>query len=295
MAVVKRWRRLRLVPWLALGTLALVPLLSAYRTYRTERAGFVTGPKREPPDPASYGIPGLRAVKFGPHGGLYGVYVEPKNRACIVLAHGSSSDHGTLLPEATFLARAGFGVLALDFPGHGQSDGAITWGRNERAALGSALDFVSRQPAVDGERLGLFGFSMGGYIATQLAAADQRVRATVIAGAPGDAREHTLYEYRRWGVLTQWPALLALKVSGMDLDTLVPRQVIGRIAPRSVLLVGGEDDEHVPPWMMRQLFDAARHPKQLLLVKGAGHGGYAEAAPHDYPSSVLAFFERALL
>jgi dipeptidyl aminopeptidase/acylaminoacyl peptidase len=288
-------RRRAALPWLALGTLLAAPLWLAYRTYRGERAGFISHPKAAAPEPATLGIPGLRAVRFGKAAELYGVYAEPTNGACVVLAHGSMSDHTSLLPEAAFLHRAGFGVLALDFPGHGQSDGVITWGEHERAALAAAFDFASSQPHVDATRLGVFGFSMGAYITAQFAASDTRARATVIAAAPPDAREHTLYEYRRWSILTQWPALLALHVSGMKLDEQVPRQVIGRIAPRQLLLVAGDADEQVPLWMARQLLEAAGEPKRLLVVPGAGHGGYTEAAPSLYPEAVVGFFQRGLL
>lgn len=285
----------RALPWLALGSLLAVPLWVAYRTYRGERVGFISQPKAVPPDPSTLGIPGLRAVRFGKAAQLYAVYAEPTNGACVVLAHGSMSDHTSLLPEAAFLHQAGFGVLALDFPGHGQSDGVITWGEHERAALAAALDFVSSQPHVDATRLGVFGFSMGAYITAQLAASDKRVRAAVVAAAPPDAREHTLYEYRRFGILTQWPALLALHVSGMKLDEQVPRQVVGQIAPRSLLLVAGEADDHVPLWMTRQLLDAAAEPKQLFVVPAAGHGGYTEASPSLYPQTIVGFFQRSLL
>jgi len=88
-------RPLKALPWLALGVLVAVPLKMAYGSYRAERSAFISGPKQAPPDPASLGVPGLRAVSFGSAGGprLYGVYAEPQNGACVILAHGSSSDH----------------------------------------------------------------------------------------------------------------------------------------------------------------------------------------------------------
>jgi dipeptidyl aminopeptidase/acylaminoacyl peptidase len=286
--------RARALPWLAAGALLMPPLWLAYRAYRSERIGFQSQRRATQPEPSTLGIEALRGVRFGQSRGLYGVFADPSNGACVVLAHGSMSDHTSLLAEAQILARGGFGVLALDFPGHGGSDGAIVWGANERAALSAALDFASKQPGVDPKRLGLYGFSMGGYIAAQVAASDPRVRAAAVAGTPADAREHTLYEYRRWGFVTQWPALLALRVSGMRLGELEPRQVVANIAPRQLLLVAGELDEHVPPWMTRQLYEAAQQPKRLVVVPGAGHGSYAEASP-AYSQALLSFFEEALL
>jgi hypothetical protein len=48
-------------------------------------------------------------------------------------------------------------------------------------------------------------------------------------------------------------------------------------------------------WMARQLLEAAGEPKRLLVVPGAGHGGYTEAAPTLYPEAVVGFFQRGLL
>ena len=156
------------------------------------------------------------------------------------------------------------------------------------------MDFLERTPGVDPSKLGAFGFSMGGYITAQVAAQDTRLRAVALASSPNDALEHLHWEYRRFGVLRQWPALLALKVSGMPVDELVPQQTIAQVAPRPLLFIAGRKDELVPNWMTRKLYDAAREPKRLLLVPNAGHGGYAEADPGGYPTQLVAFFERLL-
>jgi fermentation-respiration switch protein FrsA (DUF1100 family) len=38
-----------------------------------------------------------------------------------------------------------------------------------------------------------------------------------------------------------------------------------------VLIVHGAQDDLVPPDMAKRLYDAARGPKRLLMVEGAGH------------------------
>jgi len=60
------------------------------------------------------------------------------------------------------------------------------------------------------------------------------------------------------------------------------------------LIVSGSEDEIVPPWMCRALFDAASDPKSFLDVPGAAHGGYSEAAPSSYPAALVKFFSRLL-
>ncbi len=271
----------------------LIPANIAYRAYRDEWRCFI--PVRHEPriNLADFGIVGLRDVAFPtPNGStLAGVFAPASNGATVILLHGSLGERSDLAPEARILSQAGFGVLAFDWPGHGQSDGQIEWGATERRALSTALAWLTAQPEVDAQRLGAFGFSMGGHTLAQVAAQDQRLRALVIASSPPDPLVHLDWEYRRFGPLTRWPARLALYLGGMKPHEQVPEQVIGQIAPRPLLLVGGVDDQLVPNWMTQRLFAAAREPKAVFLVPKAGHGHYVEASPVDYPERLLKFFE----
>jgi len=286
-------RSLKLQLGLAACVVLLYPALVAYRAYRDERRCFI--PVRHEPrlSLAEFEIPGLRDVSFATPAGtrLRGVFAPPHNGATVILTHGSQGEHSDMLLEARLLHGAGFGVLAFDWPGHGQSDGGIEWGAGERAALSSALGWLSAQPEVDAARIGAFGFSMGGHTVTQVAAQDPRLRAVAIAGTPPDPLVHLHWEYRHLGALRRWPARLALAVSGMKTDEQVPERVIGKIAPRPLLLIAGEDDELVPPWMTERLFAAAQQPKTLMVVPRAGHGGYGKASPSEYSRGLVRFFE----
>ncbi|HXK19861.1 MAG TPA: alpha/beta fold hydrolase [Polyangiaceae bacterium] len=277
----------------AVGTLLLAaPAYWARRAYRIERASFI--PRRHPPrvSLAEVGIESAREVTFqaGPGLKLKGYYVPSRNGAALAVTHGAGGERSDVLSELRILAGAGFGVLAFDWPGHGESEGDIVWGAPERSALVAALDFLCAQPEVDRSRLGAFGFSMGGYIVTQVAALDTRLRAVAMAGSPHDAKEHIMWEYRRFRVLTQWPALLAVRVSGMQVSEMVPEQVIGKISPRPILLIQGTEDQLVPSWITERLYAAAGEPKRLLRVHGAAHGGYDQADPAGYARALLEFF-----
>jgi len=74
-----------------------------------------------------------------------------------------------------------------------------------------------------------------------------------------------------------------------------PQRLIGRISPRPLLLIGGTDDDEIPAAMARDLYAAARDPKTLWIVPGARHGGYARAAPLDYPQRLVSFYIRYLV
>jgi dipeptidyl aminopeptidase/acylaminoacyl peptidase len=212
-----------------------------------------------------------------------------------VLAHGTNADRSSLLPEAKLLAEAGFGVLALDFPGQGASPGKTLWGAHERQSISAAIDWLSMRPEVDSERIGGFGLSLGAYVLTQAAVLDSRLRAIALAACPSDIVEQTRLASNRWGLLSELPAVWALRASGMPFTDMLPKDVIGRIAPRAVLLLGGDSDPIVPESMIQSLYRSAQEPKELWIVHGAGHGGYANLAPREYTRRLVGFFRRTLV
>jgi len=86
-------------------------------------------------------------------------------RPAIVFIHGAQHDHSVWALQTRYFAHHGFGVLALDLPGHGRSDGPA---RHDIAAL---ADWVMRVlDAAGARRAILVGHSMGSLIALDAAA-----------------------------------------------------------------------------------------------------------------------------
>src|SRR5450631_4103424 len=236
----------------------------AMTNYLGERSDFTRWARPEiSQHPERTRIEGLREVSFSAPGEarLAAWYAPSRNRAAIVLVHGTGSDRSSLLPETRILAQAGFGVLALDLPGQGASEGHTLWGVPERHAISAAVVWLGGREDVDPARIGGFGLSMGAYVLTQAAVLDQRLRAVTLAGCPNDVVEQNWVTSDKWGLLSQLAVYWALRASGMPLDML-PKNVIGAIAPRAVFIVNGDLDTAVPPYMARQLFAAANQPKE---------------------------------
>jgi fermentation-respiration switch protein FrsA (DUF1100 family) len=266
---------------LALLVAAVVVARPASRmllSYLSKRASFVSAQWAVPAPPDSLAL-GLIAVAFptGSANVVHGWYLPSRTGAAVVLGSGSDADRSTMLDEARALATAGIGVLLFDWPGRGESEGSIAFAAPERAALEGALDLVAGRPDVDSTRIGALGFSMGGYILAQVAASDRRIRAVALSAAPADMVEQTRAEYERGGAPAQWGAVLALRMAGMPLRYGRPLDVVRAIAPRPVLIINGDADPVVPPALSRRLYEAAATPKDLWIIHGAGHGGYARA------------------
>ena len=216
----------------------------------------------------------------------------PTNGRVIVLLHGTGADRAQMVPEAVILARHGYGILALDWPGHGESGGKVCWDEGERFALRRALNWVAAEPGVASDRIGVLGFSMGAWFAIQAAARDTRIKALALTGAFADVRD--TFALGRWGWLSSWPAATAARWRGMRPGENRSIDLIGRVAPRPFLLVTGTADRGVPPESTRRLFEAASSPKSWWSVAGAGHGGYAAQDPQEYERRLLALFDEAL-
>jgi uncharacterized protein len=279
------------------GTGALLCTAVAARSYWAERSFYVAHTSTPMPQPSVAGIAGLTEAVFSSDNGdtLYGWYAPNRNTASIVLLHGSSSDRRSVLVEARALARAGFGVLLFDWPGHGESHGSIQMGAAERSALKAALDWLARRPEVHAGRIGALGVSMGAYTLAQVAAGDVRVSAAILVSAPHDLRAQTLHVYRRWGPLSQQPALLAQKAHGIGIDDRNARDSIGGFAPRPLLVIAGAEDPVIPPESPLILAKATGASARVWVVPGAGHVDFADVAPIAYPRRVVDFFRASLL
>jgi uncharacterized protein len=266
-------------------------------SYRAMHSQFEADPPSELlAAPEKTGIAGLRSVSFatGDHLMLSAWYKPPTNGATVVITHGTNSDRSTMLPELRMLAASGYGVLAFDWPGLGHSEGSVRWDAQARRALIAAVDWLSAQPGVDPRRIGGLGFSIGGFIMAQVAAVDPRLRAVVLEAPLPDFDDYIRVHNTRWGVLSEWPARWVLRNSDL-LDTNVePMNLIDKIAPRPVLILGGSLDPEIPPALVTKLFEAAHEPKTLWIVSQAHHGGYAEVAPVQYPRRLADFFSQNL-
>jgi len=288
--------RVRLLTAGALAACLLVPAVRFARVFWIEYSSFASVPGRVDTTAARARVPGMRDVSWrGPAGTVHGWFVPGTERAAVVLLHGSQGSRAELLPELEILSQRGFSVLAFDWPGHGESEGRPRWDETERATLGSAIDWLSARSEVDAGRIGAFGFSVGGYPLIQRAAVDARIHAVAVAGTPGDATDYARWQYRAFGPLPQWPALLAMRARGMHPRQHLPSRLVRQLAPRPLLVIAGGRDSTFPPTLFRALYEAAAPPKELLVIPAAGHGDYARVAPGLYTRRLTSFFAGALL
>ena len=84
----------------------------------------------------------------------------------VVICHphplfGGNMDNNVVLAVAFELVERGFAVLRFNFRGVGNSEGEHTKGEKEYEEALGALDFMRAWEQVDGDRLGILGYSFG--------------------------------------------------------------------------------------------------------------------------------------
>lgn len=98
---------------------------------------------------------------------------------CVVFIHGGEHDHSVWALQSRYLAHHGYGVLALDLPGHGRSAGPAL------ATVEALADWtLAAMDAAGARRATIAGHSMGSLVAVECAArAPDRVDRLMLLGS----------------------------------------------------------------------------------------------------------------
>ena len=198
----------------------------------------------------------------------------PATRAILML-HGNAGNASHRLPRAAALAQLGAHVLLIDYRGYGLSDGRPSEpGAYADARAGLAF-LIAR--GIEEKRVVLFGHSLGGAIAVDLAAG---------RGLAGVVLESAFTSL----------ADVARSFAG-PLGSFLLRERFDSVAKiaelRAPLLqLHGDRDDLVPCSLGRALFELAPEPKQFETLRGAGHNDTAELGGARYLALVGGFLDR---
>lgn len=121
---------------------------------------------------------------------LAAVWHPPAEPApAVVLVHMLSRSHREWEPAAQALNAVGFGVLAIDLRGHGDSGGSYADGLAPmQQDVQAAIDWVKARPEVRAQRVGIAGASLGASLAIIAAASDPAVRSVALLSPGGEYR-----------------------------------------------------------------------------------------------------------
>ena len=179
---------------------------------------------------------------------------------------------------ARTLAGLGFAAFWFDFRGVRGAPGEFSiagWCADLEAAL-DALDADAEIGAIP--RI-VIGSSAGGAVALAVAARREDVLAVATYAAPAsftfgglvsDPRK-LVQQFRNTGIIHDPAFPPDLAAWWAEFAAAAPEEVIGKIAPRPVLLVHGDSDDVIPYPHAERLFLAAGEPKELVRIPAGGH------------------------
>jgi dipeptidyl aminopeptidase/acylaminoacyl peptidase len=229
---------------------------------------------------------------------------------------GSNKDGGNVVTVSNLLTGLGYATLRFDMRGCGDSQGARgrTICLEQVEDTRAALDYLSRNDNVDTRRIGVIGHSFGAAVAVYAAGVDSRIAACVSAGGWGNGvkkfrKQHEspeawakfqgmLEEGRRrkargqtmmvprYDIVPIRPELRHNLAPGSILEfpfdvvesmyAFRANDVVGKIAPRPLLLLHPANDTVTPTEQSVDLFALAGQPTDLHLVAGVDHFMFSE-------------------
>jgi membrane-bound lytic murein transglycosylase B/esterase/lipase len=197
---------------------------------------------------------------------------EGKRFPTVLFLHGFPGSEKSVDIQRALMAR-GVASVAPSFLGAWGSGGKYRF-TTLPAQAAAALAAARRLPFVDPKRVALFGFSMGGWTALNVAARDPGLRA-VVAVAPAGGVEMigpgTLDFIKR---LSRPLNTLAPKALAADFKKAVTAHDPGRAASRikaPLLLVHGDADQTIPLVISRRIIKRAGRGARLVIERGAAH------------------------
>ena len=121
-------------------------------------------------------VPGIEKIWLSIHTGKFETWFMPplnidakKPSPAVIFAHGNAELIDFCPQELQAFTRIGIGVLLIEYPGYGRSEGSPSQ-KNISHAFNTAYDYLVSRKEVDPNRIILFGRSVGGGAACALAA-----------------------------------------------------------------------------------------------------------------------------
>jgi fermentation-respiration switch protein FrsA (DUF1100 family) len=215
-------------------------------------------------------------------GELYAWWI-PAERAdapTMLYLHGNDKNIGGAhdLDRVMRLHGMGYNLLTVDYRGYGKS----TSGEPNEAKLyedaEATWSYLIKQRASNPKRTFIYGHSLGGAIAIELAMHHPE--------AAGIIAENTFTSMvdmgkREYGYM---PVDLLLNQRFDSLNKLSHLKI-------PLLLIHGTWDKRVPYQMSQRLYDSASQPKFQKLIEGGQHENNSLVAPLDYRAAVSEFVQ----
>lgn len=196
-------------------------------------------------------------------------------RGVLLFFHGNAGNISHRLDSVQLFHELGLSVLIIDYRGYGRSTGRPTEAGTYEDARAAWRHLVDDRQVPPG-RIVLFGRSLGGGVATWLAA-NATPRALIVESAFRSVPDMAAEIY--WFLPVRWLARLHYPV-----ETLLPEVA----AP--VLVIHSREDEIIP-FAHGEALQAAAGPRARLLALQGDHNSGFLVSRRDYVAGIAAFLD----
>lgn len=200
------------------------------------------------------------------------------NAKTLLYLHGNGVNIGANVAHAHRFHQMGFAVLIIDYRGYGLSEGSFPSEKTVYQDAATAWDYLVKQRQIQPNNIILYGHSLGGAIAINLAVQQPKAAGLIVESSFSSIQN--VVNLR--GQFRLFPVNFILNQHFASINKVKDLQV-------PVLFIHGADDNIVPDSMSKQLYAIAPEPKQLLIVPNAGHNNVAEVAELRYFQTVKEF------
>ena len=197
----------------------------------------------------------------------------------------------TFFTFGMILAQRGFACMAVTEPGFGKSEGKPDFmGPKSIEAFAVGFKKFRREPFVDPERMGVFGYSRGGMAASLLTVKlGGSVKAAIFGAGVYDfkrAYDETKFDGIRENIKTE---------TGFTEKAIRERSSIWQMQKLKtpVLIIHGENDENVPTnqaFLLRDRLTELKKDFEIIILPEHKHGQFKG----DFISPVIDFLDRKL-
>ena len=235
------------------------------------------GAREAVPVPPSETPPLLRG------GAREAVPVPPLNKGglggVVLYLHGNGSNVGANVEHANRFHRLGLSVFLIDYRGYGNSQGDFPSESQVYQDTQLAWDYLVKQRGINPNQIYIYGHSLGGAIAIDLAVRHPEAAGLIVEGSFTSVL--AMVDFQK-------PLFRVFPIDFLLTQRFDSLSKVDRLQ-MPVLFIHGTADSVVPAQMSKKLFDAAPEPKQLYMVPDGGHNNAAQIGGVEYLRVVSKF------
>jgi len=199
---------------------------------------------------------------------------------CLLYLHGSALNIGANISHARRFQRMGFSVLLISYRGYGKSEGSFPSEASVYSDARAAWRYLTEQRNVDPASIFIYGHSLGGAVAIELAMDNPTAGGLIIESTFTSIADMA----RKTPQYRLFPLDLIVHQRFDSINKVSRLQV-------PVLYLHGTNDRVVPPKMSQELYQETASHKQLKFIAGGGHNNSAAVGGEAYLQAVRGFIE----